>query len=81
MRSSSCRRWSGILHGPTQRSEDDPEKRRDVGEHGGRLVVAAWSYSIVNAWPKKLTIGTLKAADTSVLTETLVVEYESLEVE
>jgi phage tail-like protein len=39
------------------------------------------SYSIVNAWPRKLTIGTLKAGDTSVLTETLVVEYESLEVE
>ena len=38
------------------------------------------SYAIINAWPKKLTIGTLKAGDTSVLTETLVVEYESLEV-
>lgn len=39
------------------------------------------TYSIVNAWPKKLTIGTLKAGDTSVLTETLVIEYESLDVE
>jgi phage tail-like protein len=39
------------------------------------------SYSIINAWPKKLTIGTLKAGDTSVLTETLVVAYESLDVE
>ena len=39
------------------------------------------SYSIINAWPKKLTIGTLKAADTSILTETLVVAYESLDVE
>jgi phage tail-like protein len=39
------------------------------------------SYSIINAWPKKLTIGTLKTADTSILTETLVVAYESLEVE
>jgi phage tail-like protein len=39
------------------------------------------SYSIINAWPKKLTIGKLKAGDTSILTETLVVAYESLEVE
>ena len=39
------------------------------------------SYSIINAWPKKLTIGTMKAGDTSVLTETLVIAYESVEVE
>ena len=39
------------------------------------------SYSIINAWPKKLTIGTLKAGDTSVLTETLVVAYEALDIE
>jgi phage tail-like protein len=38
------------------------------------------TYSIINAWPKKLTISTLKTADSSVLTETLVVAYESLEV-
>ena len=43
--------------------------------------VPVTSYSIINAWPKKLTIGTPKAGDTSVLTETLVVEYESLDVE
>ena len=39
------------------------------------------SYSIINAWPKKYTMGTMKAADTSVLTETLVVAYETLDVE
>ena len=39
------------------------------------------TYSIINAWPKRLTIGTLKAGDTSVLTETLVVVYEMLDVE
>ena len=38
------------------------------------------TYSIINAWPRKLTVGTLRAADTSILTETLVVAYETLEV-
>ena len=39
------------------------------------------SYSIINAWPRKLTIGTMKAGDTSVLTETLVIAYETLDVQ
>jgi phage tail-like protein len=39
------------------------------------------TYSLINAWPKRLTIGTLKAGDTSVPTETLVVAYEMLDVE
>jgi phage tail-like protein len=34
-----------------------------------------------NAWAKSLEYGTLKAGDTSVLTEKLVVTYEGLEVE
>ena len=34
-----------------------------------------------NAWAKSLEYGTLKAGDTSVLTENLVVTYEGLEVE
>ena len=34
-----------------------------------------------NAWAKSLEYGTLKAGDTSVLTEKLVVTYEALEVE
>lgn len=38
-------------------------------------------YKLTNAWPKSLEIGTLKAGDTSVLTEKLVVTYEQLEVE
>jgi phage tail-like protein len=38
------------------------------------------SYSIINAWPKKLTIDALKAGDRSILTETLVVAYETLDV-
>lgn len=36
-------------------------------------------YTITNAWPKSLEIGTLKAGDTSVLTEKLVVTYEQME--
>ncbi|MEU5425987.1 phage tail protein [Streptomyces olivoreticuli] len=38
-------------------------------------------YKLVNAWPKSLEISTLKAGDTSVLTEKLAITYESLEVE
>ncbi|MFJ9823878.1 phage tail protein [Streptomyces sp. NPDC101160] len=38
-------------------------------------------YKLINAWPKSLEIGTLKAGDTSVLTEKLVITYESMEVE
>jgi phage tail-like protein len=38
-------------------------------------------YKLENAWPKYLEIGSLKAGDTSVLTEKLVVSYETLEVE
>jgi phage tail-like protein len=38
-------------------------------------------YKMMNAWPKSLEIGTLKAGDTSVLTEKLVITYEQLEVE
>jgi phage tail-like protein len=38
-------------------------------------------YKLTNCWPKSLEIGTLKAGDTSVLTEKLVVTYESLEPE
>ncbi len=38
-------------------------------------------YKMTNAWPKSLEIGSLKAGDTSVLTEKMVVTYEQLEVE
>jgi phage tail-like protein len=37
-------------------------------------------YKLTNAWPKSLEIGSLKAGDTSVLTEKLVITYERLEV-
>lgn len=38
-------------------------------------------YRLINAWPKSLEISTLKAGDTSVLTEKLAITYESMEVE
>ena len=38
-------------------------------------------YKMTNAWPKALEVGSLKAGDTSVLTEKLTVTYEQLEVE
>ncbi len=39
------------------------------------------SWSIVNAWPRSLTISAQKTGDTSILTEALVLAYESLEVD
>jgi len=54
---------------------------------GGAVIVydyegqAIKRYKLTNAWPKSLEIGSLKAGDTSVLTEKLVVTYEALEVE
>ena len=38
-------------------------------------------YKFVNAWPKSLEIGSLKAGDTSVLTEKLTVTFEEISVE
>ena len=54
---------------------------------GGAIIVFDFEgnpvkrYKLENAWPKSLEIGSLKAGDTSVLTEKLVVTYEGLEVE
>jgi phage tail-like protein len=54
---------------------------------GGAVIVYDYEgqpikrYKLTNAWPKSLEIGSLKAGDTSVLTEKLVVTYEALEVE
>jgi len=38
-------------------------------------------YKLTGAWPKSLEISSLKAGDTSVLTEKLVLTYERMEVE
>ncbi len=54
---------------------------------GGAIIVydfegsALKRYKLTNAWPKSLEVTTLKAGDTSVLSEKLVVTYESLDVE
>src|SRR2546426_1295839 len=54
---------------------------------GGAIIVydyegnALKRYKLTNAWPKSLEIGSLKAGDTSVLTEKLVITCEELEVE
>lgn len=54
---------------------------------GGAIVVFDYEgqpikrYKLTNAWPKSLEIGTLKAGDTSVLTEKLVITYEEMNVE
>jgi len=53
---------------------------------GGAIVVydyegnAIKRYTLTNAWPKSLEISSLKAGDTSVLTEKLVITYERMEV-
>ena len=53
---------------------------------GGAIIVFDFEntqikrYNLTNAWPKSLEIGTLKAGDTSVLTEKLVLTFESIEV-
>lgn len=54
---------------------------------GGAIIVYDYMgapikrYKLTNAWPKSLEIGSLKAGDTSVLTEKLVVVYEQMEVD
>jgi phage tail-like protein len=54
---------------------------------GGAIIVYDFEgaplkrYKLENAWPKSLEITTLKAGDTSVLNEKLVVTYEGLDVE
>ena len=57
------------------------DARRPQGRRDHRLRLrgqrAVKRYKLTNAWPKSLEIGSLKAGDTSVLTEKLVVTYET----
>ena len=52
---------------------------------GGAIIVYDYEgnslkrYKLTNCWPKSLEIGSLKAGDTSVLTEKLVIVHEGLE--
>ena len=61
-------------------------KMADVRK-GGAIIVfdfegkAVKRYKLTNAWPKSLEIGSLKAGDTSYLSEKLVLTCESIEVE
>jgi phage tail-like protein len=54
---------------------------------GGAIIVFDYEgkpvkrYKLTNAWPKSLEIGSLKAGDTAVLTEKLVLTYEMLQAE
>jgi phage tail-like protein len=54
---------------------------------GGAIIVfdyegsAIKRYKLTNAWPKSLEIGSMKAGDTAVLTEKLILTAERLEVE
>ena len=54
---------------------------------GGAIVVydyegnAIKRYKLTNCWPKSLELSTLKAGDTSVLTEKITITYEQLEPE
>ena len=60
-------------------------KMADVRK-GGAIIVYDFEgaplkrYTLTNAWPKSLEISTLKAGDTSVLTEKLVVTYERMQI-
>ncbi len=61
--------------------------KMSAARKGGAIIVydyegtALKRYKLTNAWPKSLEIGTLKAGDTSVLTEKLVITYEALDPE
>jgi phage tail-like protein len=61
-------------------------KMADVRK-GGAIVIYDYEgkpvkrYKLTNAWPKSLEVSSLKAGDTSVLTEKIVVTYERLEAE
>jgi phage tail-like protein len=52
---------------------------------GGAIIVYDYEgvpikrYQLTNAWPKSLEIGSLKAGDTNVLTEKIVITYEEIE--
>jgi phage tail-like protein len=56
-----------------------------AGRKGGSIIVYDYQgselkrYKLTNAWPKSLEIGSLKAGDTSVLTEKLAITHEGCE--
>ena len=67
--------------------KDSQFGKMDSARKGGAIIVfdyegnALKRYKLTNAWPKSLEISSMKAGDTSVLTEKLVLTAEQLEVE
>lgn len=67
--------------------KDSQFGKMGTARKGGAVIIydyennAIARYNITNAWPKSLEMTTLKAGDTSVLTEKLVITYEKLEAE
>jgi len=67
--------------------KDSQFGKMTAARKGGAIIVFDYEgkpikrYKLTNAWPKSLEIGSLKAGDTSVLTEKLVITCERLEVE
>ena len=67
--------------------KDSQFGKMDDVRKGGAIIVydylgtAVKRYKLTNAWPKSLEVSALKAGDTAVLTEKLVVTCERLEVE
>jgi phage tail-like protein len=67
--------------------EDAHFGKMSAARKGGAVIVydyegnAVKRFKMTNAWPKSLEIGSMKAGDTSVLTEKLVITCEQLEAE
>jgi phage tail-like protein len=67
--------------------KDSQFGKMSAARKGGAIMVfdfegaAIKRYKLMNAWPKSLEIGSLKAGDTSVLTEKLTLTHEGCEVE
>jgi phage tail-like protein len=67
--------------------KDSQFGKMGAARKGGAIILfdfegtALKRYKLMNAWPKSLEVGSLKAGDTSVLTEKLTLTHEGCEVE
>ena len=74
-------------HGFDKWVKDSQLGKMKDARKGGAIIVYDYEgnpvkrYKIENAWPKSLEVSSLKAGDTSVLTEKLVLTYEKCEPE
>lgn len=68
-------------------AQDSEMGNMSSARKGGAVIVYDYMgapikrYKLTNAWPKSLEIGSMKAGDTTVLTEKLVLTYEQMEVD